>query len=355
VLLVVAAAAWFATPALASFPGGNGRIAFSSNADGDFELFTMNPDGSGRTQITHNSFDEQRMTYFNDVAPKWSPSGDKLLFIQAWSIPALTAVDDLFTVNPDGTGEQRLFGGGLLADIGWSPDGDRIVLTACTAFGHGSCFGYNAFTSNRDANDFTRLAVNDGRSDLDVDWSSGGDKIAISDAHDIWIVAADGSPGVTPLVTGPALDADPSWSPDGRKLAFTSDRDGNDEIYVVNADGTGQTRLTHDARFDGAAAWSPDGRRIAFHRFECNESRCVSNILTMASDGSDEVQLTSNTLDSGAAETGPDWQPLPGPQRSDYKNRAQFCKAERAFWGEDGFRARYGGGANAHGKCVSSG
>ena len=59
----------------------------------------------------------------------------------------------------------------------------------------------------------------------------------------------------------------PAWSPDGRRIAFTSERDGNPEIYVMNADGSGVTRLTYnDARdLDSFPAWSPDGRRIAFH------------------------------------------------------------------------------------------
>jgi hypothetical protein len=48
-----------------------------------------------------------------------------------------------------------------------------------------------------------------------------------------------------------------------------------------------------------------------------------------------------------------DWQPIPGPRRSDYKNAAQFCKAERDFFGDAAFTSKYGGGANAHGKCVS--
>ena len=52
--------------------------------------------------------------------------------------------------------------------------------------------------------------------------------------------------------------------------------------------------------------------------------------------------------------TQPDWQPLVGPQRSDYKNGSKFCKAERDFLGDTAFRQKYGGGANAHGRCVSS-
>ena len=56
----------------------------------------------------------------------------------------------------------------------------------------------------------------------------------------------------------------PAWSPDGRRIAFASTRDGNREIYVMNADGSGVTRLTDNDADDGYPSWSPDGRRIAF-------------------------------------------------------------------------------------------
>ena len=57
----------------------------------------------------------------------------------------------------------------------------------------------------------------------------------------------------------------PAWSPDGRRIAFHSKRDGNPEIYVMNADGSGVTRLTYNGARDLVTAWSPDGRRIAFY------------------------------------------------------------------------------------------
>ena len=63
------------------------------------------------------------------------------------------------------------------------------------------------------------------------------------------------------------LDGSPSWSSDGGRIAFDSLRDGNGEIYVMNADGSGQTRLTDDPGFDGSPSWSPDGSRIAFQSF----------------------------------------------------------------------------------------
>jgi TolB protein len=79
---------------------------------------------------------------------------------------------------------------------------------------------------------------------------------------------ADGSGGQTRLTrmidTG-AYASSPSWSPDGGKIAFESDRDGSDsEIYVMNADGSDVTQLTNNNASDGSPSWSPDGERIAF-------------------------------------------------------------------------------------------
>ena len=113
----------------------------------------------------------------------------------------------------------------------------------------------------------------------------------------------------------------------------------------MNADGTGQTRLTRSPDQDFQPAWSPDGSKIAFlsrrHGF-------FDDIYVMNPDGSGTARLTHSPYHV----QNPDWQPIPGPRRGDYKNSAQFCKAEQAFWG-DQFASRYGGGANAYGKCVS--
>ena len=74
---------------------------------------------------------------------------------------------------------------------------------------------------------------------------------------------ADGSKP-TRLTNNPAMDCWPVWSPDGKRIAFTSNRDGNYEIYVMNADGSGQRNLTSNRAQDNYATWSPDGKRIAF-------------------------------------------------------------------------------------------
>ena len=80
---------------------------------------------------------------------------------------------------------------------------------------------------------------------------------------EVYVMNADGT-GQTNLTSNPAMDSSPAWSPDGSKIAFASDRGGNADIYVMDADGTGQARLTDSPVAEQALAWSPDGARIAF-------------------------------------------------------------------------------------------
>ena len=98
-------------------------------------------------------------------------------------------------------------------------------------------------------------------------WSPDGRKLAFVSRRDgnseIYVINADGS-GQENLTQHPARDSHPSWSRDGRKLAFVSRRDGNSEIYVMNADGSGLRNVTRTPSNDLGPAWSPDGRAIAF-------------------------------------------------------------------------------------------
>lgn len=114
---------------------------------------------------------------------------------------------------------------------------------------------------------------------------------------EIYVLNADGS-GLTRLTTSSAGESDPSWSPDGSRIAFVSDIDGNEDIYLMNADGSGMTRLTSDPASDRNPAWSPNGTRIAF----ASQRDVIpgfegppSEIYIMNSDGSQQTRMTNNT------------------------------------------------------------
>ena len=135
-------------------------------------------------------------------------------------------------------------------------------------------------------------------------WSPDGAKLAVMSDRDgnreIYVMNADGS-GQTRLTNNSATDDVPAWSPDGTKIAFASDRDGNSEIYVMNADGTNQIRLTNNAATDYWPAWSPDGAKLAF------ESDRDGNleIYVMNADGTNATRLTSNSTE----DSSPAWSP----------------------------------------------
>ena len=80
---------------------------------------------------------------------------------------------------------------------------------------------------------------------------------------EIYVMAADGT-GQTRLTDHPSTDTYPAWSPGGDEIAFVSDRDGNDEIYLMNTDGTGLERLSTEPTADSAPRWTADGKRIVF-------------------------------------------------------------------------------------------
>ena len=129
----------------------------------------------------------------------------------------------------------------------------------------------------------------------------GPDPVGDLGNQEIYVMNVDGS-GQRRLTYNDAVDQAPSWSPDGKRIAFTSRREGGFEIFVMNADGTGQKRLTRlTQRGFGAtqAAWSPDGTRIAFR------SRSRHDIYVINADGTGLANLTRHP----AADDGPSWSP----------------------------------------------
>ena len=145
-----------------------------------------------------------------------------------------------------------------------------------------------------DGSNQTRLTNNAARDDGPT-WSPDGRRIAFDSRRDgneeIYVIDADGS-NPTRLTSNSSDDSDPAWSPVGGKIAFESHRDGNDEIYVMDEDGSNQTRLTNFSSDTSDSTWSPDGRRIAFSI----RDHAQGEIYVMNADGSNVQRLTNNLV-----------------------------------------------------------
>jgi Tol biopolymer transport system component len=171
---------------------------------------------------------------------------------------------------------------------------------------------YDIYVMNGDGSNPTRLTTNR-EAESSPEWSPDGTKIAYITAFisssaphtepntEIYVMNADGTNQVR-LTNGPGADTNPTWSPDGAKIAFTSNRDGNAEIYVMDANGSNPTRLTNNSASDSYPDWNPDGSKIAF-----TSSRSgTGEIYVMNADGSNPTRLTNNTLTESYLDWSPD-------------------------------------------------
>jgi TolB protein len=166
--------------------------------------------------------------------------------------------------------------------------GTLIAYSRCGEEEFSNC---DIWTMHADGSTETRITFTADVQETWPSWSPDGTKIAYtSDAadpfQDIWVMDADGN-NQTRLTLTAGFDAFPEWSPGGTEIAFTSDRAALDDIWVMDADGSNPTRLTTGPKVDERPDWSPSGGRIVFSR--------GGNIWKMHADGSNEVRLTSDT------------------------------------------------------------
>ncbi len=266
----------------------NGLLAFS----GGGQIHVVSPDGSGLRQLTH-------LGGHDALDVHWSPDGSMLAF-RVWT----NGDYQLFVARADGSNPTNITGTMGVGELAWSPDGSMLAFTS---FREGND---DLFVVNADGTGL-RAVVDSPFTEAGPQWSPDGTQIAFErwpvhdrdpGTADIYVVGVGGGEAA-PLVTSPGYDTGVAWSPGGSRLAFTSDQGGDEEIYVVNADGSGERQLTDLPEASATRpAWSPDGTRLSFVAHDGEQW----DVWVVDGDGTGLLKLTPSGRDDGPAVWAPD-------------------------------------------------
>jgi Tol biopolymer transport system component len=273
----------------------------------------MDGDGNHARRVTANAW--------GDGFPSLSPDGRTIVFdstrLRTEGAPPNTS--DLFLMDADGSSQTHLVPG---SSATWSPDGTSIAFHA-SASGAGSPIKTDPGAATTDSDIFvlsvTNFRTNNARPknitnspaaiDDDPDWSPDGTKIVFtshaagddpinSATAELYVIDADGKGKPARLTNNSEEERAPAWSPDGKRILFQC-RKGSPpqgravatfELCVMNADGTGLTRLTTNTVPELTPSWSPDGRQIVFHRPVGGPAQF--QLFVINADGTGEKQLT---------------------------------------------------------------
>lgn len=291
--------------------GGTGRIALVSDREGRQGVYSMNLDGTDVRVLARIPEGSSGLNFL------WSPDGAHVA-LGFWNMNGLKDPKScnmgVYLANADGSGVRNLMTScATSGPSAWTPDGQRIGYTVA-AVSSQAVQGSNIFTLKPDGSEVTLLTNFEGRNTF-PSWSPDGSKIVFqSDKDDrnpnfcdlprnppckyqIYVMNADGS-NIVRLTTGSGNNQRyPAWSPDGKNIAFTSNRDGQAEIYLMNPDGSNQRRLTKGLGDTYLPQWSPDGAKIMFY---AGGDIFGGNLYVINSNGAGLVQLTDSGKDRWA-------------------------------------------------------
>lgn len=274
----------------------NADVAFVSDRNGNSEIYLMGSDGSEQTLLAGNSSDDYQ-------SPDWSFDGKQVAFIARPSETTdIYASTDIYLINSDGTG-QRLLPSTMDVNSypALSPDGKQVAFVARNP---GKS---DIYIMDMNGNQLRQLA----EYAISPAWSPDGNKIAFVSVDFLYGDPNTGAPVYeykistinvdgTGLISTGTVGNDPVWSPDGSRIAFAS----QGEIFTMNADGTGLTRLTQNNIHAESPSWSSDGKQIVFaagvYRFPDTFEIYVVNVDTLQ-----VSQLTNNST----RDAEPAWRP----------------------------------------------
>jgi len=286
-LAVLATVATTITPAHATFPGADGRIAYVSERTGAPQLYSIDPDGSNRLQLT-------RLRHAAAFEPFWAPDGNSVLFTR---VPfSRHGRESIWSIDVDGTNAHNVIGDDWFhyQQASYSPDGSTIVVSRC----YPNFRACDLVTADADGTNRERLTpFGDEVYDLHARYSPDGSQIAFAGFGRrgvdgaVYVMDADGS-NITRITSAGLGAADPDWSPDGSMLIMRTHccPDQPNGISTISPDGSGLTKVVNpsDSEYFGPM-FSPSGHSIVVERDSLDFSHY--GVWVMDADGSSMTKL----------------------------------------------------------------